>query len=339
MRLKNRYALLLIGNEGSKRELEIFLSFNNIPKDLEILNYTITKNFSKIEQSNCCGHVVKNIYGNLRATSDIIHYLIKEVTNKTYLLYCHHDAFNLTFDGYYMIDDLLDTYDFTNIGLAGFNIYHDEMEISQWNSKLRNYQTTCRTPFEQGDGYYRERPSSSVNYANFIRDKSFEIAIPMWSTCLINLKLFKEEIPQKSPFDFFFSMDDIAVQFLKRDKNNVCFPEICFSHQQSTKKYLNQITKSPKAAGGSKYGRTDHADKWDLAHGYRWNVRKYFFGLILSHYVLGRLGTRVQYFLSFLETVSRYDIRKKNLAKLSPKELQFYNNNPRAGPIAYVEKN
>ena len=337
MTSNKRYALLLIGSESSQKEFDIFLSFNNIPPDLEILHYIISDELSHIEEVCVCGKMVKNIFGNLRATSEIIHFITHEVTDKQYIVYCHHDAFNLSFEAYQMIDDLLDTYSFENIGLAGFNIYHDEDELCKWDPSVSRYQTTCRTPFELGDAYYRDRPSSRVNYAKFIDNKAFEIAIPMWSTCLINVKTFKEVIPKTGNFDFFFSMDDIAVQFLKHNKINVCFPFISFGHQQSTKKYLNQVVKSPKAAGGTKYGRVDWMEKWHEIHGYRWNVRKYFYGLTISHYLFGRLGKTIQSLLSQLQTVSRHDITRANGAMLSDKELEFYKNKPETGPIAYVE--
>ena len=131
------------------------------------------------------------------------------------------------------------------------------------------------------------------------------------------------------------SLDDIAVTFLKHNIKNICFPEVAFSHQQSTKKYMGLTTKSPNAAGGKKFGRTDWLSKWTDVHGFPWNMRKNFFGLVINHHFFARFGIRIQSQLSKLETVSRVAIKKNKNLKLSNKQRDFFENDARNGPIGY----
>lgn len=331
------YDILLIGTEKSQRELELFLNFNNIPKEIRVFHYEITNNLELHSTPKQIMQSCWSISGNLKATTDIIHYMRKNVTTKKFIFYSHHDSFNLTHEAYKSINEFIKDNDLAEVGMIGFNIFHDEIEINRWDRDNPTYQTTARTPFEKGDAYYRCRASSCVRYEKFEKMIPFEIPIPMWSCCLINLNNFQKYISETSHFDFFMSLDDIAVTFLKNNIKNICYPKIAFSHQQTTKKYMGLITKSPNAAGGKKFGRTDWLSKWTEIHGFPWNMRKKVLGFIISHHFFARFGDRVQSLLSKFETVSRAAIKTNKQLTLSDKQRDFYNHDIRNGPVGYFK--
>ena len=240
-----KLAILLFSSKENSDESQFFLKINNIPKLIDIFDFSYSKQVSYEELIHEPRTDLDNKYFKVRtpfkATSNAIQYLFS--IGYDYILYSHHDVFNLTPNAYSRIFELCNTGLLKNFGLIGFNIFHDK-EIQDWDPKKLKLATTSRTFLQPGNGYYNSSPISIVNYKKFPKSYAFAIEIPMWACCLISSKTFNK-INHQPISDFFLSLDDLALDYLKNNIYNICIPWISFAHQQSTSIIFGKPYKSP----------------------------------------------------------------------------------------------
>ena len=259
-------------------------------------------------------------------------------------IYTHQDTFPLHSD---FFDILINKYllylDPLEVGMLGFNIFHDKADLSRWDDKNRLYMTLARTPLELGDGYYRALPQSRVNYSKFIKNKPFLIEIPMWSTAIVSCPSFQKYIQPDSSFNFFYGVDDLALQFLLRNVPNIALPELCFAHDQSLKLKHKLPYKSPvgnKDKVEAMYGILEEAkshfkSKW----GFRYNVYKTLYGLPI---LVRRIVLKILNFIytdNALRTIGRYDFSKVQSKYTNTLLEEFFKHDPSNGPLRYFEIN
>tara|TARA_B100000963_G_scaffold53967_1_gene42115 strand:+ start:3145 stop:4197 length:1053 start_codon:yes stop_codon:yes gene_type:complete len=256
--------------------------------------------------------------------------------NIEWCIYSHQDAYPLTLNFFDKLDSILSNDSMSEFGTIGFNIYHDQNEINQWDPNNEKLMTLARTPLELGEGWYRVKHTSRCSYDKFPVDKPFAIEIPMWSTFMFNIDLYIEEIDIDRNFQFFHAWDDVAMQFLNKNIYNIALPMLSFAHDQSLKLNHNLPKKSPETDSKKRYelyGRFDHLkiwkDKWKFEYDINKNflkripfLRKVFFKILNS-----TIGT------SFLETVSRNSYKKVRIEYAGTLIDEFYNHDPKNGPL------
>ena len=76
-----------------------------------------------------------------------------------WITYCHHDLYELTPQFFPLMRQRLQSIP-EFVGSVGVNIYHDELEISQWDSNSPSIMTVARCFLQKGDGWYRPRETS-----------------------------------------------------------------------------------------------------------------------------------------------------------------------------------
>ena len=264
-----------------------------------------------------------------------------------WMLYMHHDAYPMLKDTLAQLNSiLLNSSKVKEFGVIGFNIYHDQFDLMQFNVNKPQLMTTARSPLELGNGYYNRRVESRVNYDKF-DIKPFAVESIMWSTALINYHQFNKYITIYKKFNFFHSWDDIAFQFLSKNIYNIVIPSISFGHDQSLKIKHKLPISSPN--GDIKkvekhYGRFDHLLIWKDKWNFEYSLSKCFLGG--DDYInkgervnkaISAVSKFTQYdFASSLETVARKSYSKqcginKNLLD------DFYNHDPKNGPLKYFD--
>lgn len=258
-----------------------------------------------------------------------------------WFIYTHQDTYPLKnnfFDE--LTSEYLPNLDSVSVGLVGFNIYHDFNDLKYWDPSLNQYMTLARTPLELGDGYYRKNKTSRANFQKFEKEKPFYVEIPMWSTVMISVKSYKKYIIPDKNFDFFLSVDDIAMQYLNKNIPNIAIPNLVFAHDQSLKLKHKLPYKSPILDPKERkrlYGRFDAAEVWKKKWGFRYNVYKSLFGLpiIIRKIILKILN----FFLydHFFETIGRKDFDRVKDRYKGTLIYSFYEHDPINGPIKYFD--
>jgi hypothetical protein len=262
-----------------------------------------------------------------------------------WILYMHHDAYPLQENCLENINNLLrKSKKIKDFGMIGFNIYHDDYDLKNFNKNEIKLMTTARAPLELGNGYYNRKFSSRVNYNNF-KIKPFAVECPFQSTILLNYYQYKNNIKVDYNFNFFHSWDDVAFQFMKKNIYNIVIPTISFAHDQSLKIKHGLPFSSPN--GNTKlYGRFDHLEKWNRKWNFNFSLSKFILGgdsfinkngLINKCIDLLSNFFQTKFFTSF-ETISRISY-KNNLKKSREKNSKiinhFYYHDPRRGPLRY----
>jgi len=266
-----------------------------------------------------------------------------------WLLYMHHDAYPMLKGTLENLNNILVTSDnIKNFGVVGFNIYHDQFDLQQFDRNKHQLMTTARSPLELGNGYYNGRVESRVDYQKF-EFKPFAIESAMWSSVLINYHQFSKFITVDKDFNFFHSWDDIAFQFLSRNVYNIVLPSISFGHDQRLKIKHKLPVSSPNESlqkVEKLYGRFDHLSIWK---------DKWSFDPSLSKCVLGgdsainkggkinKIITILSKFTKFdfsssLETVARKSYKNSNRKSGEGNLINdFYKHDPKNGPLKYFE--
>jgi hypothetical protein len=264
-----------------------------------------------------------------------------------WVLYMHHDAYPMLKNTLTQLNDiLLNSSKIKEFGVIGFNIYHDQFDLSQFDANKHQLMTTARSPLELGNGYYNGRVESRVDYKKF-EFRPFAVESVMWSTALINYHQFNKYITIDTEFNFFHSWDDVAFQFLSNNIYNIVIPSLSFGHDQSLKVKHKLPISSPngdKKKVEKHYGRFDHILIWKDKWGFDYSLSKCLFGGDSFINKGGRINKIItvaskftQYdFASSLETVARKSYRKqyginKNLLN------DFYDHDPKNGPLKYFD--
>ena len=264
-----------------------------------------------------------------------------------WVLYMHHDAYPMLDGTLTQLNDILSNSNkIKDFGVVGFNVYHDQFDLNQFDVDKTKLMTTARTSLELGNGYYNTRVESRVDYRQF-KFKPFAVESVMWSTALINYHQFNKYITLDLDFNFFHSWDDIAFQFLSKNVYNIVIPSLSFGHDQSLKVKHKLPVSSPN--GDIKkveeiYGRADHIAIWKDKWGFDYSVSKCAFGgdsFInkggIVNKIIVRLSELTNYdFFSSLETVSRKSYKnhyRKNKNLLD----DFYDHDPKDGALKYFD--
>ena len=264
-----------------------------------------------------------------------------------WVLYMHHDAYPMLDGTLTQLNDILSNSNkIKDFGVVGFNVYHDQFDLSKFDVDKPKLMTTARTSLELGNGYYNTRVESRVDYRQF-KFKPFAVESVMWSTALINYHQFNKYISIDVEFNFFHSWDDVAFQFLSKNVYNIVIPSLSFGHDQSLKAKHKLPVSSPN--GDIKkveeiYGRADHIAIWKDKWSFDYSLSKCLFGgdsFINKGERINKIITVAskftQYdFVSSLETVARKSYRKqyginKNLLN------DFYDHDPKNGPLKYFD--
>lgn len=210
--------------------------------------------------------------GNIRQFID--YYLDESIT---YAFYMHHDSYLFSDKDVERIDEIAELAKDQNFGIIGFNIINGESEISSFLDGRKHFGITARSVLGYTQGYYRPEFFNRTNYTRFPKDKVFAVESVMWTTALLNITKFQENIIPDQRFSFFHSWDDIAHQFLAKNVYNVCVPFISIAHDQAIKERLGFSRSSPI---GSKekvkhfYGSdaSQHLVDWESKWGYPWSL-------------------------------------------------------------------
>jgi len=260
-----------------------------------------------------------------------------------WVLYMHHDAYPLGENVLQDISNIIEERKATEFGVIGFNILHGDFDLPHWEGLNTSCRTTARAPLERGDGWYRRlpHPSSRMSY-NDNDARPFAVESVMWTTALINSKNLIDNIANDPRFVFFHAWDDIAFQFLKRNIYNVVFPKIAFAHDQRLKLKHKLPYSSPQ--GNEKkvnhlYGRSDHLSMWKDKWGFDWNINKStVLGIDLnSVWFMRIMRWFLPKYISLLPTISRVDYKKVQYKYKGTLIDDFYNHDPKNGPIKYFD--
>ena len=179
-----------------------------------------------------------------------------ERLNKEYLLYFSHDCYPKTEDFFNKLNTLITEKDLSSFGAIGFNILHDDREISQWNGDSTLLHHVARTPLEPGDLYYRSNrfwPNTRVRFDDKFK-KPFAVESIMWTSGLLNIKQYKTHIIPTSDYHMFHSWDDLCFQFLNKNIYNIVLPDFCLAHEQRSKIEFG----IPKSSPSNEHGKREH---------------------------------------------------------------------------------
>ena len=265
--------------------------------------------------------------------------------NIDWIIYQHHDSYPLTKNLNKKLQYYIDNPKINDFGVIGFNVFDSINEnISEYQENKNNLlRTVSRSPLELGDGWYRIRKGSRVNYQNF--DKPFAVESVMWSVAMINCTKFLDTILIDDNYQFFHAWDDIAFQFLRKNIYNIVIPDIHFAHDQSIKQKFSIPVSSANAKLKDRdhfWGHFNHHKVWERKWKFKYDLSKSKFYILKSNLpiiykVLSRLvkyvvGKELHEF-DELETIAR-ETFKKNLKEFDNTLLvDFYNHDPKSGPL------
>lgn len=256
-----------------------------------------------------------------------------------WILYQHHDSFPLSGNLFDTLEKITNNKNINNFGVIGFNVLdsiNDDLKF--WNKHSAPLRTTARSPLELGDGWYRCRFGSRVNYKYFT--KPFAVESVMWSVALINIDNYKRHIVVDNNFQFFHAWDDIAFQFLKKNIFNVVIPYVHFAHDQAIKRQHKIPFSSANANEKTReffWGHFNHLDVWKKKWLFEYNLSKY---LVSNVDISNKKSLKYKFFkyigcnhMNFLETVARKTF-KMNINHYKNTLLQdFFYNDPKKGPL------
>lgn len=341
--MKSRIGILLVtrNNSGMLKEWSETYNYNCV----EILN--LDESSIKEEKSNIkaiCRQ--KNIWyfdtdgGGLgRNLKQAINFF--QSKNIDWILSLHHDAYPLSENFFENLNNYLSDSKLDDFGVIGFNVFNHENDLKHWKGEGSPLRTTARCPLELGDGWYRVRETSRINYNNSIK-KPFPVESVMWSSALIYANQFERHIKIDDRFVFFHAWDDIAFQFLKKNIYNIVLPQFHFAHDQRLKLSHNLPVSSPQGDPNRRqelYGRSNHLDIWRKKWGFRYDVnKKKVSGVNLQNYYIRKIiNTFVEKGETYLETVTRHDFKKIRKRYEGTLLDLFYNHDPINGPLKFFD--
>lgn len=259
----------------------------------------------------------------------------------SWILYSQHDAYPLGDKTLEILSHNIRNGKYDKFGIIGFNVHDGKEEIQDFYESRFEYQTTARGVLQLGDGWYRNRPGSRIQYPNKL-GHLFAVESVHWSNALMSRDAFFSNIIPDPFYRFFHAWDDIAFQFLSRETPNVVDSTLSFAHDQGLKSLVGLPAQSPfsnsESARYFHYNTWGHLEHWKQKWGFEWNVNK---SLLLRHRQINNISkcirTKFLYnrylkYSSRLETQTRYDIRVE-LNNILPSLLmtEFYKHDPRNG--------
>tara|TARA_R110001583_G_scaffold13766_1_gene58632 strand:- start:14220 stop:15155 length:936 start_codon:yes stop_codon:yes gene_type:complete len=204
-----------------------------------------------------------------------------ENLNKEYILYFSHDCYPKTDNFFNKLNTLVSEKDLAIYGAIGFNILHDDREISEWNGDSTPLHHVARTPLEPGDKYYRSNrywPSTRVRYSDKFK-KPFAVESIMWTAGLLNINQYKTHIIPTSDYHMFHSWDDMCFQFLNKNIYNIVLPEFCLAHEQRSKLEFGIPKDSPNNENGKRehyFSKFNHLEVFEDRWGFNYSDRNTF---------------------------------------------------------------
>lgn len=334
---------LVLTSKNNYSMLEEFLTLYDYSK-IKVLNIDAGSSYEELKtgielcEKNNVGFIHSENPEMQLCINQAAKYFLEQGVN--WFIYSHQDAYPLTANFFDVLKNkYLSSIDPNSIGMIGFNIYHDLDDLQHWEGNETKLMTVARTPLELGDGYYRINKTSRVNYKTF-EMKPFLVEIPMWSTVLFSATSYVNHIKPDINFQFFLSLDDVAMQYLSQNIPNIVIPELAFAHDQSLKLKHKLPYKSPILNPKEReklYGRFDHAEVWLEKWGFRFNVYKSLLGIPV---ILRKVILKIMNFFfhaNFLETLGRKDFSLVQDRYKSTLLYSFYQHDPKKGPYKYYE--
>lgn len=338
MKYNKLLAIVLFSKHKNSLDTDLYLKCNKIPESIDILDYFYDKD---IKETKIISHELSedknNIYkiaSTSKSNYDIILHAIGKLKYEN-ILYSHHDVYNLNNNSYSEIYRLCKKNEFEKYGIVGFNIYHD-IEVQCWDSNNIKLATTGRTLLQKGDGWYRNCFSSNIDYKNYPINYAFAVEIPFWVICLINGKSLLN-LDYNSKFNFFYCLDDLSLEFLKKEIHNICIPWISFAHQQTLSLVTNNSYKSPMSNKAIEKLNNSY-DVWEKKWGFPFLIYQRDKNRLLSKkikFLFHLIHDFLSLFLRYKhDPVSRKIIKKRKLLKsFSNIMKQYFQHNPQKGPL------
>jgi len=169
--IKNKFGIL-IATKNTYSMVEEWISLYDY-SGISMLNLDLNSDKeSRLKGKEICkkhGIVFKDC--NSTEMQDNINQALKyfyEEEGIEWVLYMHHDAYPMLENTLTQLNNmLLNSSKIKDFGVIGFNIYHDQFDLSQFDANKHQLMTTARTPLELGSGYYNGRIESRVDYSKF----------------------------------------------------------------------------------------------------------------------------------------------------------------------------
>ena len=343
---------LLIISKNNYELLDVWFK-NYDYSNFEILNID---DGSSIEQNligkqKCFNHDIDFLESDKPGVQNNIKQAINFFEKKkiSWIIYQHHDSYPLTENLYGKLQKYLNNPLIYQFGVIGFNVFcstNNDLDYCKKSSSLP-LRTTARSPLELGDGWYRVRKGSRINYAEV--NKPFAVESVMWTVALINSSSFLKHIEIDDNYQFFHAWDDIAFQFLNKNIYNIVLPDIHFIHDQQIKEKFS-IPKNSSTANIKKrqyfWGRFDHLSVWEKKWKFKYDVnkKKYFFlkkNFLLIYKIINKFCKLIYgkdiYELDNLETVARETFKKNENEFKGTLIVDFFNHDPKKGPLKTFE--
>jgi len=326
--------------------LEKWISNNNIPKKIKVINFDVGSNKDNLKYGkNLCKK--KNIKF-IKSSSAAIQSCLEQAVNfaiknsHDWVIYFQQDTYPLTKNFYQRLLMRLKKIGYNpNLGFVGVNVYHDYNDIQQYDN-TKKWMTAARSFLQIGDGWYRTNKICRVNYQNFLY-KDFLSESIMWVLAACNVKTFKKIIKVDKNFDFLLGFDDLLYQALLNNCYNLVLTNLDLAHDQSLKigtGIQKKSTIAPKWKIKKNYGRIDMFDIWKKKYGFSFNFDKKF--SIFIPFILYRVIRKLMInicpkYYSNLETIIRYEYKSNQKSKKSKLTDDFYLHDPIVGPIKYFK--
>ncbi len=267
--------------------------------------------------------------------------LAKEISSE-WVAYQQQDTWSITKDFYHHLNTRLNNLGHREeIGFVGVNIYHDYNDIKKIDG-TEKWMTPARCMLQVGDGWYRRKIGTRVNFDAF-EQKDFLTESIFWVLGACHINTFNN-IKVDDRFEFILGFDDMIFQLLLKNKYQLVLSGLDLAHDQSMKEGTGIQKKSTVAAESlvrKFYGRTDYRKVWKDKHGFDFNFQKHRFNF--KNQLLGRICSRIvrillPYYFSGLDSVMRHEY--KNNEKVQKSELveKFYKHDSKMGPIMYLEE-
>jgi hypothetical protein len=349
--MKKEFGYLLVSRNNSKMIEE--WAEHNFYENVSVLNLDES---TTLEESRLCkiacdklgityqSALAGGLVQNLKQAAEVFN-----EKGVTFLLYMHHDAYPQSRFELSKITHLINTNDLTRFGTIGFNVIHGEEAIRHYKPGSLALHTLSRAPLEPGDGWYRPTPECRFNFKR-VELEPFAVECVMWTTLLISCETILDEIEVDPNFQFFHAWDDISFQLMAKNKWNMVVPTITFMHNQKFKVKHNLPENSPVKGSENHsvshyYGRDDHLYNWEQKWAFRWDFRTYLQVALLPgflHIFINKAVAKIanDYRINLrgkLDTVARRDFKKNNSRYKGSIIQEFYNHDPKSGPLRYFQ--
>ena len=184
-------------------------------------------------------------------------------SNLEWIMWVQHDCFPITDKFFTKFNTLVESGNFNNFGVVGFNIKHDGV-----------YQMLSRCPIQQPNQDMWVRYDINDTLTNGY-EKIHSVESVSWMCAAVSIEQYEKNIKPTGDYQFFHAWDDIAYQFLYKNIHNICIPFLELSHEQIVKKDFNMPVKSPLAKTKQEteirehfYGKWGHHDVWNQRWGF-----------------------------------------------------------------------